>query len=59
MRAILGLDIYHFGVGMLGTTFDYLGEQTARVAQLGPAVEASHQIHQLRRQVHAQGGCLV
>ncbi|CAE6508001.1 unnamed protein product [Rhizoctonia solani] len=40
--------------GMLGTTFDYLGEQTGRVAQLGPAVEASHQIHQLRRQVHAQ-----
>ncbi|KAF8740527.1 hypothetical protein RHS02_04508, partial [Rhizoctonia solani] len=42
-------------LGMLGTTFDYLGEQTGRVAQLGPAVEASHQIHQLRRQVHAQG----
>ncbi|QRW25405.1 hypothetical protein RhiXN_07354 [Rhizoctonia solani] len=41
-------------LGMLGTTFDYLGEQTGRVAQLGPAVEASHQIHQLRRQVHAQ-----
>ncbi|KAG9104536.1 hypothetical protein FRC06_001622 [Ceratobasidium sp. 370] len=41
-------------MGMLGSTFDYLGEQTARVASLGPAVEASHQIHQLRRQVHAQ-----
>ncbi|KAB5591009.1 THP2 domain containing protein [Ceratobasidium theobromae] len=41
-------------LGVLGTTFDYLGEQTARVAALGPAVEASHQIHQLRRQVHAQ-----
>lgn len=41
-------------LGALGTTFDYLGEQTARVAALGPAVEASHQIHQLRRQVHAQ-----
>ncbi|KAG8684282.1 hypothetical protein FRC09_015492 [Ceratobasidium sp. 395] len=41
-------------MGMLGSTFDYLGEQTARVATLGPAVEASHQIHQLRRQVHAQ-----
>jgi len=41
-------------LGVLGSTFDYLGEQTARVAALGPAVEASHQIHQLRRQVHAQ-----
>lgn len=41
-------------LGVLGSTFDYLGEQTARVASLGPAVDASHQIHQLRRQVHAQ-----
>jgi len=41
-------------LGVLGSTFDYLGEQTARVTALGPAVEASHQIHQLRRQVHAQ-----
>ncbi|EJD40258.1 hypothetical protein AURDEDRAFT_115906 [Auricularia subglabra TFB-10046 SS5] len=38
----------------LGTTFDHLGEQTARVARLGPAIDTAHQINQLRRQLQRQ-----
>ncbi|KAJ6497742.1 hypothetical protein C8R45DRAFT_138091 [Mycena sanguinolenta] len=35
-------------VGVLGTTFDALGAQTARVAELGPALKAAEHIKQLR-----------
>ena len=28
----------------LVTTFDHLGEQTARVARLGPAIDTAHQV---------------
>ena len=28
----------------LGKTFDTLGEQTTKVAELGPAIEATHQV---------------
>ncbi|KAF8342713.1 uncharacterized protein EI90DRAFT_3115271 [Cantharellus anzutake] len=38
----------------LGATFDSLGEQSAKVASLGPALDSAHQIHQLRRQMRAQ-----
>lgn len=38
----------------LGATFDSLGEQSAKVATLGPALDSAHQIHQLRRQMRAQ-----
>jgi len=38
----------------LGATFDSLGEQSARVASLGPQLDSAHQIHQLRRQMRAQ-----
>ncbi|KAF8306719.1 hypothetical protein DL93DRAFT_213689 [Clavulina sp. PMI_390] len=38
----------------LGATFDSLGEQSAKVATLGPAMETAHQIHQLRRQMRQQ-----
>jgi len=38
----------------LGGVFDTLGEQTARVASLGPALHTAHQIHQLRKQLVAQ-----
>lgn len=38
----------------LGATFDNLGEQSAKVASLGPAIDSAHQIHQLRRQMRAQ-----
>jgi len=38
----------------LGSTFDSLGEQSAKVATLGPALDSAHQIHQLRRQMRIQ-----
>lgn len=38
----------------LGATFDSLGEQSAKVASLGPALDTAHQIHQLRRQMRNQ-----
>lgn len=38
----------------LGATFDSLGEQSAKVATLGPALDTAHQIHQLRRQMRTQ-----
>lgn len=41
-------------VGVLGTTFDSLGEQTARVATLAPALKASAQIKKLRSEVAEQ-----
>lgn len=31
-------------LGALGATFDTLGEQTMRVAELGPAIDANHQV---------------
>lgn len=31
-------------LGALGATFDSLGEQTARIATLGPAIDAAHQV---------------
>ena len=33
----------------LGKTFDTLGEQTTKVAELGPAMEATHQVGLLNR----------
>lgn len=41
-------------LGTLGATFDTLGEQTARIASLGPAMDAAHQVHRLRKQLLAQ-----
>jgi len=38
----------------LGGVFDSLGEQTARVASLGPALHATHQIRQLKKQMVVQ-----
>lgn len=38
----------------LGATFDSLGEQSAKVATLGPAMDTAHQVHQLRRQMRNQ-----
>jgi len=38
----------------LGATFDSLGEQSAKVATIGPALDTAHQIHQLRRQMRNQ-----
>ncbi|KAF9517553.1 hypothetical protein BS47DRAFT_507552 [Hydnum rufescens UP504] len=38
----------------LGGVFDSLGEQTARVASLGPALHATHHIRQLRKQMVVQ-----
>jgi len=38
----------------LGGVFDSLGEHTARVASLAPALEAAHQIKQLKRQIVKQ-----
>ncbi|KAJ7125053.1 hypothetical protein C8R44DRAFT_130262 [Mycena epipterygia] len=38
-------------VGVLGTTFDSLGEQTERVASLAPALKASAQIKNLRSEI--------
>ncbi|KAF8342838.1 uncharacterized protein EI90DRAFT_3191144 [Cantharellus anzutake] len=38
----------------LGGVFDTLGEQTARVASLAPALHTAHQIHQLRKQLVVQ-----
>jgi hypothetical protein len=32
-------------LGTLGATFDTLGEQTARIASLGPAMDAAHQVN--------------
>ena len=29
----------------LGATFDHLGEQTTRIASLGPALDAQHQVN--------------
>jgi hypothetical protein len=37
----------------LGKTFDTLGEQTAKVAELGPAMEATHQV---RRSIDLTNG---
>jgi hypothetical protein len=31
-------------LGTLGATFDTLGEQTARIATLGPAMDSAHQV---------------
>ncbi|OBZ69764.1 hypothetical protein A0H81_10560 [Grifola frondosa] len=31
-------------LGALGATFDALGDQTARIAALGPAISATHQV---------------
>lgn len=31
-------------LGALGATFDTLGEQTMKVAELGPAIDANHQV---------------
>jgi hypothetical protein len=31
-------------LGALGHTFDTLGEQTARIAKLGPAMDTAHQV---------------
>ncbi|KAJ7496985.1 hypothetical protein FB451DRAFT_209896 [Mycena latifolia] len=41
-------------VGVLGTTFDSLGEQTARVASLAPALKASEQIKKLQSEIALQ-----
>jgi len=41
-------------VGVLGTTFESLGEQTERVASLAPALKASEQIKQLQSDVALQ-----
>ncbi|KAF8583814.1 hypothetical protein K439DRAFT_1347694 [Ramaria rubella] len=41
-------------LGTLGATFDTLGEQTARIATLGPAMDAAHQVHRLRKQLQSQ-----
>jgi len=38
----------------LGGVFDSLGEHTARVASLAPALQAAHQIKQLKRQLGVQ-----
>jgi len=38
----------------LGGVFDSLGEHTARVASLAPAMQAAHQIKQLKRQLTVQ-----
>lgn len=38
----------------LGATFDSLGEQTARIATLGPAIDSAHQVHRLRKQLQVQ-----
>lgn len=38
----------------LGGVFDSLGEHTARVASLAPAMQAAHQIKQLKRQLAVQ-----
>jgi hypothetical protein len=36
-------------LGALGKTFESLGEQTTKVAELGPAMEATHQVSLLYR----------
>jgi len=41
-------------LGTLGATFDSLGEQTTRIANLGPAITAAHQVHRLRKQLQSQ-----
>ncbi|KAF9504999.1 hypothetical protein BS47DRAFT_1354504 [Hydnum rufescens UP504] len=38
----------------LGATFDSLGEQSAKVASLGPALDSARQIHELRKQMRNQ-----
>lgn len=38
----------------LGKTFESLGEQTTKVAELGPAMEATHQLALIRDQIDAQ-----
>lgn len=38
----------------LGATFDSLGEQSAKVASLGPALDSARQIHELRKQMRHQ-----
>jgi len=38
----------------LGATFDNLGEQSAKVAALRPALDSARQIHELRKQMRAQ-----
>jgi len=38
----------------LGKTFETLGEQTTKVAELGPAMEATHQVVLIRSQLTAQ-----
>ncbi|KAJ7129020.1 hypothetical protein C8R43DRAFT_691146 [Mycena crocata] len=41
-------------VGVLGTTFDSLGEQTERVASLAPALKASEMLKKLRAEIATQ-----
>ncbi|KZV91691.1 hypothetical protein EXIGLDRAFT_719085 [Exidia glandulosa HHB12029] len=41
-------------LAVLGATFDHLGEQTARVAKMGPAMDTAHQINALRKQLQRQ-----
>ncbi|KAJ6576848.1 hypothetical protein B0H10DRAFT_2101776 [Mycena sp. CBHHK59/15] len=41
-------------LGALGTTFDALGDQTARVASLGPALKAAEQVKKLRADLSEQ-----
>jgi len=48
------VDTMRHTLGALGQTFDALGEQTARVAGLGPAIDSAHQVHHLRRQLQLQ-----
>ncbi|KZS87193.1 hypothetical protein SISNIDRAFT_419953 [Sistotremastrum niveocremeum HHB9708] len=48
------LEVMKQTLSSLGATFDSLGEQTARVAAIGPAMESAHQINHLRRQLQVQ-----
>jgi hypothetical protein len=48
------LALMKLNLNTLGATFDTLGEQSAKVATLGPAMDTAHQIHQLRRQMRTQ-----
>ena len=38
------LSTMKFTLSALGKTFESLGEQTTKVAELGPAMEATHQV---------------
>ncbi|KIJ51305.1 hypothetical protein M422DRAFT_65312 [Sphaerobolus stellatus SS14] len=41
-------------LGTLGATFETLGAQSDKITSLGPAMDSSHQISSLRRQIRAQ-----